>query len=314
MLIIQVLILILVGFLIGIAAGFVGASAVSLVVPILYVFFQFDILMALGTSLLVDIIGASIVAFLYWKRGNTNIKMGLLLGIISFTFAIIGSFIAFMMAFFSENVLSGAFGWFNIIIGILLIRNGYKAVKMENKEKSNTTDVLTDDAVEETEDATGLKRPQNRFTELLDRVSPRMKNLILITISVFIGLNAGIFGAGGGFLITVILMFILDYPPLKAVGTATFIMIMTASGAFLSYYVRFGLVVGPASQFIILSFALIIGICSLIGGFLGTAIAHKISENYLKIILGVIIILFAFVMLAQTWVEYSNLFFSLWFP
>ena len=42
--IINIILLIIIGLIIGISAGFVGASAVSIVVPILFVFFQFDIL------------------------------------------------------------------------------------------------------------------------------------------------------------------------------------------------------------------------------------------------------------------------------
>ncbi|MHC1591665.1 MAG: sulfite exporter TauE/SafE family protein [Candidatus Helarchaeales archaeon] len=300
-----IFILILVGLLIGIAAGFVGASAVSLVVPILYVFFNFDILMALGTSLLVDIVGASMVAVLYWRRGNTDLKMGLLLGSISFTFAIIGSFIAFALAAFSENVLSGAFGWIQVAIGFMLIRNGYKGVKTDRIAES--TQESSGEIKNKNENDEFVEKPKNRFLEWMDQKSSRIKYLVMIVISVFIGLNAGLFGAGGGFLITVILIFLLDYPALKAVGTATFIMIMTATGAFLSYFVRFGIVIGPTSQFTILFFALMIGICSIAGGFIGTSIAHKISENYLKILLGVIIILFGILMIVQGWMEHLGL-------
>ncbi len=275
----------IIGLIIGISAGFVGASAVSIVVPILFVFFQFDILMALGTSLLVDIIGASIIAYLYYKRGNVELRTGLILGLTSFTFAIIGAIFAFIVADFSESVLSGIFGYVNIFLGAMVIINAYRA---EKKLKLNPKK-LENGEIESI--------PIGNFGEWMESLSPKAKNVFLFLISIFIGINAGMFGAGGGFILTLVLIYIMAYKPLKAVGTGTFIMILTASGAFIAYFIRFGIVLGSSSQIICLLFASIIGCCSIIGGSIGTKIAHKLSENYLKIILGLIIIMFGIIMI-----------------
>ena len=280
------LLLIIIGLIIGVSAGFVGASAVSIVVPILFVFFQFDILMALGTSLLVDIIGASAIAYLYYKRGNVELRMGLILGLTSFTFAIIGAIFAFMLADFSESVLSGIFGYVNIFLGTMVIIN---AIMAEKKAKENAVKMESGEIE---------SIPNSKFGDWMETLSPKSKNIFLFLISIFIGINAGMFGAGGGFILTLVLIYILAYKPLKAVGTGTFIMILTASGAFIAYFIRFGVVLGPVSQTICLLFASIIGICSIIGGTIGTKIAHKLSENYLKITLGVIIIIFGIIMIA----------------
>ncbi|NHI93655.1 MAG: sulfite exporter TauE/SafE family protein [Candidatus Lokiarchaeota archaeon] len=283
--IINVILLIIIGLALGIGAGFIGASAVSIVVPILYVIFKFDILFALGTSLLVDIIGASIIAYLYWKKDNSDLETGAKLGLISFFFAIIGALIAFQIADFSESVYTGIFSWFNIFLGLLIIRDGQKSLKREKQLgiKINEMEQV----------------PKNKFTKWLEDVSPRTKNIFLVGISACIGINAGIFGAGGGFLITIILIYLMQYKILKAVGTATFMMVLTASGAFIPYFIRFGIVMGPVAQGISVLFASIIGVCSILGGTLGTQVAHKISENYLKMILGVLIIIFSILMIIQ---------------
>ena len=283
--VLNVIVLIIIGLVIGISAGFVGASAVSIVVPILYVFFQFDILMSLGTSLLVDILGASVIAYLYYKRGNVDLRNGLILGLTSFTFAIIGAIFAFMLADFSENILSGIFGYVTVFLGIIVFVNGYRA---EKKLKKNTKKI---------ENGELESLPKGKIAEWMESLPQNFKNVLLFLICIFIGMIAGIFGAGGGFMLTLVLIYIMSYKPLKAVGTGTFIMILTATGAFIAYFIRFGVVLGPVGQSICLIFAVIIGGCSIIGGAIGTKIAHKLSENYLKIVLGVIITIFGIIMI-----------------
>ncbi|MHA1253159.1 MAG: sulfite exporter TauE/SafE family protein, partial [Candidatus Helarchaeota archaeon] len=307
------------GLLLGIAAGFVGASAVSIVVPVLYIFFMFDILMALGTSLLVDVIGASVIAALYWKKGNVDVKMGVRLGAISFTFAIIGAIIAFYIANYSENILTSFFGWFNIILGVMLIQDGGRSALKERKSKKeeycNKNDLNNDcnnkncensenNQENEEIDTDGIQimgglgiKGGNKIAQWIEKLDRPYKISILIAISMMIGINAGIFGAGGGFMITIILIYLMNYHPLKAVGTATFMMVLTASGAFIAYFIRFGVILGPEIQIQCVLFAVVIGICSICGGSLGTHIAHKMSENYLKIVLGSIIIMFAVIMI-----------------
>jgi len=328
------LFLITVGILLGLASGFVGASAVSLVVPILFVFFKLDILVCLCTSLLVDIITASVVAVLYWKKGNTDLKMGLIFGILSFSFAIIGSLIAFLLASFSENILSGLFGWAQIGVGIMMIKRGITPIlknKRDNKNNSNTIEIRelildkkrpqnlenndsnnnfvgpeatqievnekVNGPTNENKTINNNMNEQKGIAKYLDMIPHKWRRVIMLIIGIFIGLNAGLFGAGGGFMVMILLIFLLNYPTLKAVGTATFIMILTALGAFISYYVRFGFIGEFVIQYNILFFALIIGVSAIGGAFLGTFSAHKLSENYLKIVIGVIIIIFGIIML-----------------
>ncbi|MHA1785552.1 MAG: sulfite exporter TauE/SafE family protein, partial [Candidatus Helarchaeota archaeon] len=228
-------------------------------------------------------------AYLYWKKKNTDLKTGLKMGLISFTFAIIGALIAFQIAGFSESVLTGLFGWVNVLLGFFIIRDGVRSLKKEKELIEN--------------DLNEKIFSNNRLSEWLEGVSPKMKTLVLIAISIFMGLNAGMFGAGGGFIITIILIYVMNYKILKAVGTATFMMILTASGAFTAYFIRFGIVLGPIAQVISVTFAVIIGTCSIIGGFIGTHVAHKISENYLKMILGALIILFSIIMIIQNFIS-----------
>ncbi|HUY00230.1 MAG TPA: sulfite exporter TauE/SafE family protein [Candidatus Deferrimicrobium sp.] len=253
-----ILIMIAIGVLLGVASGFTGISAVNLIVPVLILIFSLNILVSLGTSLLIDCISAGIVTYLYYRHDNVDFRMGVKMGLISFSFAILGAFIAHNIP---EQILTNSFGFFQIIIGATFIYRGVK--RSEEPETGH------------------LGRP--KLAIMLDKVPDKYKEVIIIIASIFLGLIGGIFGAGGGFMITFILIFLFSFESHKAVGTACLVMLFTASGGFIYYCIR-----GNVD----FSIGSIIGIFCIVGAVLGTLIAHKLSEKYLTIALGIIIVLF----------------------
>ncbi|MHA1650218.1 MAG: sulfite exporter TauE/SafE family protein [Candidatus Helarchaeota archaeon] len=260
-----IIILIAVGMLLGVASGFTGISAVNLVVPILNVIFLINILTSLGTSLLIDVISAGTVAYFYSRHRNVDFKMGILMGLISFSFAILGAFIAFTIASSSEQTLENSFGFFQIIIGAVFIYRGIR-----QKEEPETGE---------------LQKP--KLAEYFEKVPENYKKVIIIITSIILGLIGGLFGAGGGFAITFILVFIFSFESHLAVGTACLVMLFTASGATIFYSIH-----GSIDYILGIYF----GICCIVGAVLGTKLAHKLSEKHLTIALGVIILLFGIIM------------------
>ncbi len=255
-----------IGLLLGIASGITGISAVNLVVPILYTVFALAILVSLGTSLLIDVISAGMVTYLYYRHKNVDFKIGLLMGVVGFGFAILGAFIAFRIAFISEKFLANAFGYFQIIIGVTFIIRGIR--KSEIPETGELE--------------------KSRFTIFMEKFSDKYKKLILIIASVIMGLFGGLFGAGGGFLITFILIFAFAFESHKAVGTACLVMLLIASGASIFY---------AATLSINLVFGGILGVCCIVGALLGSKFAHILSEKHLTITLGIFILIFAIIMI-----------------
>ena len=66
----------------------------------------------------------------------------------------------------------------------------------------------------------------------------RQRILAALTLGFDVGIITGIFGAGGGLMITLILVFILDYPIHLAIGTSTIIMAITALSGMLGYTIH----------------------------------------------------------------------------
>ena len=261
-----ILILVALGLLLGVAAGFTGVSAVNLIVPVLYVIIHLEYHSALGTSLLIDVISAGVVTILYYRHHNVDFTMGLKMGLISFAFAILGAWLACVT---SATTLANSFGFFQIIIGCVFIYRGVK--KAEEPETKQ------------------LEKP--KLAQLLDRVPEKYKVVILIVAAVILGLIGGIFGAGGGFAITFILIFVFAFESHKAVGTACLVMLFTATGAVIVYFI-FG--------FVAVDVGAIIGAGTVAAAFLGSLISHKLSEKHLIVGLGIVFVVFGVIMIAYT--------------
>ena len=265
---VQIAILIGIGVLLGFASGVTGISAVHLVVAILYLLpmFALAILPSLGTSLLVDVIGAGAVTYLYYRHENVDFKLGVLMGIISFTFAVLGAFVARSIGLSSEHLLASALGVFQILIGLSFIVRGVRKKEIENSEELD----------------------KSRVAIWLENQSDSYKKIIIIVTAIVLGLMGGMFGAGGGFAITFLLVFLFGFESHKAVGTACLVMLFTASGAMLVY---------AACSYVNLEYGLIIGVACIFGALFGTKFAHTLSEKHLTIALGAIILVFGIFML-----------------
>lgn len=110
-------------------------------------------------------------------------------------------------------------------------------------------------------------------------------NLKLIAQGFFVGFITGFIGAGGGFLIIPALVGIVGLPMHIAVGTSLAIITINSLFGFLV-----GLHKGFLPQWNLLISILLI---SLVGFFIGSRFAQKISEKNLKKIFGVLLIIVA---------------------
>lgn len=261
---IQIVILVTVTIIFSIGSGVTGLSAVNLILPMLilppFLFGYYD---ALGTSLFIDMINSGVVAYFYSRHENVDFKIGLFMGIISFFFAILGAIIAFSL---SEQLLLSSFGVLKIVLGGVFIWRGLRwtgAPEAGEVQKSS-------------------------IALWFDDVSEKYKSVVLICAAAILGLFGGLLGAGGGFIFTFILIFLLGFESHKAVGTACLIMLFTTAGAALYYSLQGTVDFGIGG---------ILGPISLIGAFVGTQVAHRLSEKHLTVVLGIIIMVFGFVII-----------------
>lgn len=68
---------IIVGLITGTVTSLIGASGVCVVVPALTLFFDLNSHLAIGTSLMVDVITSIVVAINYFKHGNVRLQASL---------------------------------------------------------------------------------------------------------------------------------------------------------------------------------------------------------------------------------------------
>ena len=242
----EIIILLIAGWGAGVVTGLIGASAVAVVIPILVVFGGYEPYTAIAVALSIDIFASSIAAYNYTSHGNIDIRHGLQIAVASVTGAMIGSWLS---SYIPSSSLGGGSGLITLSIGVVF-----------------------------------FLKPDTLDGELIKgydivKIFKKRKIISGILIGLVIGLIAGIVGAGGGMMILIALVILLDYPIHKAIGTSVLIMIFTAfSGA-----------VGHAIYGDLALYSIIFGG---IGGIVGAQSASKFanlsSEKLLKRVVGIV--------------------------
>jgi uncharacterized membrane protein YfcA len=114
------LVIIFFGFGVGLLVGLFGIGGGVVVVPALVYFLHMDQHLAQGTSLFILLPPLGLGAlFHYWKRGDVDLRAGILSALGILVGGYLGSRIAIPMA---SNHLKGAFGCFAMLSAFLLWR------------------------------------------------------------------------------------------------------------------------------------------------------------------------------------------------
>lgn len=246
--------IVLLGIVIGGITGITGASGVLIIVPIFSTFFDIPLPIILGTSLFVDVIVSISVSFAYARAKNIDIK-----GIL---WILVGTLLGAQIGSFFVISISKIFIIF--ILAISMIVFGVKMWK------------------------SGLSKQSAPVVS--EKISSYVRTPIgMILSGLIVGLATGIFGAGGGLSVFIILYSFLKFPIKKAVGTSSFIMLFTALSGVVGYAQNGNLDI---------TLGLILGISAAIGGALSSILANKINEEFLSRLIGAIFIFFALIMFA----------------
>lgn len=197
---VETLALIIMGLFSGVASGMTGASGVMVMIPFLTTFMGFPIFIAVGTSLMADVISSVPISYTYYKNRNLDFKAGLLLAF----GAVLGAQLAVgNLALIPENVVVLGISLAMVGLGLRMWRDGVR---------------------------TTFEPPQWKVPAILEHSIGRM--VASVVMGIVLGLMTGFFGAGGGILIFLVLYFILRIPLKAAIGTAAFVMIASSlSGA-----------------------------------------------------------------------------------
>lgn len=190
---------IIIGLITGTITSLIGASGVTVVVPALTILFSLNSHIAIGTSLLVDVITSIVVSISYIRHKNVKLQASIWITVGSILGAQLGSHWAGII---SDTSLSGIFAVMLIISGIATLR----------KKKTSY------------DESKGL-----HFKSKI------AQTLTLLLIGFIIGIISGLVGAGGGVMVLLTIIFILHYPMHEAVGTSTVIMAITACSSLIGY-------------------------------------------------------------------------------
>ncbi len=240
-----ILTLVAIGLTSGIVMSLIGASAVMIIVPSLTMLLGYQMHMAIAVSLLVDVLASLAVGFSYWRHGNVDLFQGIWIAMGSIAGAQLG---AGYIVVLPEWFLTISYGLWMVGAGITIWKKGLDRAAITN-----------------------------RFAKYVNFDSNRKRIAVALILGFIIGVNCGIFGAGGGVLILMVLMFVLDYPVHKAVGTSTVMMAITAASATAGYMLR---------GFLDIQASLIMVVGTIAGGVAGARFANKSSERLLSRVIG----------------------------
>jgi uncharacterized membrane protein YfcA len=246
-------VIVLIGAAAGIVTGLIGASGGMVVVPALAIL-GYSTANAIGASLFIDMIASLVVAWTYYQSKNLNFKQSIWIAVGAVAGAQIGSLLSLSIP---DVGLSGSFSVFLLLTAVIFwIRGVHAPVPSERKKP---------------------EEKESFFVHLM-RAHIVVSGLIL---GLLVGIMSGIIGAGGGVMILLILVFLLQFSMHEGIGTSTLIMAFTAgSGA-----------IGHAMSGNLPMVAAIWGsVGTLIGGRIAARFANKISEKVLsKVIAGLFV-------------------------
>jgi uncharacterized membrane protein YfcA len=200
-----VLLFVPIAVLVGIAAASISFSAWNIVVPLLFVGFNFTVYDAITFSVVMDFTNALILTVVYSRNRMVDFRDGM--WVIP---ALVGAGIAFYFSsrYLAQNPekLKGGIGYLVLLIGIYFI---IKAVR-DNKAGSNESDPVAGN-------------PGSKVVEFLRRIGKP----VMVGATILYGGLGGLVGIGNGtdFVVT-LLVFLPGYTLLKATGTGAFMMLV----------------------------------------------------------------------------------------
>ena len=218
----NILLLILLGFCVGIIGGFFGVGGGWLVTPALNIF-GFHMAFAIGTGL-ANIFGQSFGAIKkHQKMGNIDWK----LGIISITTSIIGFELGSRVVIALEKagdvgfiirwcyvVFLAGLGIFMFYDYFVLHQRQIKKLEEENSSDSNSEIIKS---------VFAAKLHNINLPPMISFPSSNIKAVslwIILIVFLFTGFLSGLLGIGGGFIIMPALVYLIGLPTIIAVGTS----------------------------------------------------------------------------------------------
>jgi len=269
---VNVLIILGMGSAVGFLSGMFGVGGGFLITPLL-IFSGVPPAVAVATGVN-QIVGTSVSgAISQWRRGNVDVKMGLVLLLGGFSGSLIGVALFKVLRSLGQVdlIVSISYVLFLGIVGSLMLVESVQTLRQ------------TRQPVE-----TGMRRRQHSWIHGLPlKMRFRRSKLYISAIPPFavgalVGLLAAIMGVGGGFLMVPAMIYLLRMPTKVVIGTSLFQIIFVAAGVTIMHALL------NHTVDVVLALALMIGgIC---GVQYGSAVGRKMRGEQLRALLAVLVL------------------------
>jgi len=254
--------IVLIFFFAVIFSGFgtlVGFGGGIFMLPLLLIFFNVPINIAVGSVILALLPGSLISTFFNARLKRIDYIAGICLEVPTVIGTVIGSFLTSIIPLLFLEILFSVFVSF---VGIYTYRKGEKGKIQVSKNHIFFK----------------LNKIGPRIIKRTEAGAYRISLFVATGFGLSAGMLAGLFGVGGGFLKTPIMVNVFNIPPSIAAATALFMIIFTS-------------LTGSVSHFFLghMDFHYSIPIVGgfIVGAFVGNHLNLKISEKFLAKLIGI---------------------------
>lgn len=178
-------------------------------VPILITIFDFKLDVAVGAAMISLIPSSFISTYLNRKDGNVDFKMGVLLEIPTMIGVVVGSF---LLSYISAERLEIFFAAMVLFLGVSFF---IKKRKNDNAEQGLFSRL-------------NMLKPRFVIKNTENSVAYRVSLYMALFFGMVSGTLAGLFGVGGGFMKTPIMLKVFNIPAKIAAATALFMIVITS--------------------------------------------------------------------------------------
>ena len=258
---------------VGFLSGMFGVGGGFLMTPLL-IFIGVPPAVAVGTEAN-QVVAASVSgALAHWRRGNVDIKMGVVLLIGGFVGSTLGVWLFTWLRQLGQIdlVIAVCYMVFLGIVGSLMVIESAGALLRSRS----------------TSGGAGRKLHQHTWLHGLPfkmrfrRSKLYISALLPFLIGVFVGILSAIMGVGGGFIMVPAMIYLLGMPTAVVVGTSLFqIIFVTANVTFLQ---------SVNNQTVDVMLALLLVVGAVIGAQLGTRVGAKLRGEQLRVLLGLMVL------------------------
>ncbi len=214
-----ILLIIAISFLISFFGSIVGFGGGIFMVPILITVFHYKLDAAVGAAMVSLIPSALLSTYLNRKKGNVDFKMGMLLEMPTMVGVVLGSL---LITYISARRLEILFALMVLILGTTFF------VKLK-KYKNHELGVFY---------RLNKLKPRFVFKNSRKKVAYRISLYMVLLFGMLSGTLAGLFGVGGGFMKTPIMLKVFKIPAKIAAATALFMIVITSITGSISHYLQ----------------------------------------------------------------------------